>query len=538
MSAWWAENASAFFAGAGALTALGAVAVWLSRQPVQRQRLAESTVCIVFVWLALAMVPRTVPEVTKIAPSGVLELVGVPEDWVVVESAASEEAATDWTAVLGVAFSLGAISCALYLAVAWSLLRCVLRNARLAPESICTLSQKLPLAPRRARLVISEAVSRPFCCGIVRPHIVIPAASQDTDLRSVLLHEHAHLAHHDLRGQALFALALPLLYWNPLFWWLRRESRLAAELVADDVAARHVDKASYVRDLCDFAESNPRSERHVAALAVLGHESEFFRRMKMLIQRQDRLTTRCSRVHTCARRLAGTALAIVAGFAWSAPDAWAQSAPLPAPSKSAGAPKATPQKGPKATLRLHVDLQFDSRADLGVLLTDVVTKGLQIEGLKVQEPKKGSKSQSAKLVVTATNQEVAIRHLQSAANQSVRLLSVRAKSLPKPVAAPLPKATPKPASPVLPPKPALPRKDLVAMEFDNTDIAEVIASCAKAGSMNIVTAPEVQGTITMRVAGVPARKVLEAAVETLGYVVTEDSSGILRITTSQGAPKK
>ena len=95
---------------------------------------------------------------------------------------------------------------------------------------------------------------------------------------------------------------------------------------------------------------------------------------------------------------------------------------------------------------------------------------------------------------------------------------------------PPPKASRKPA-------PRVDNSPKVALEFENTDITEVIATIAKAAGMNIVTAPEVQGTITMRLRDVPARKALEAAVETLGYAVTEDGANILRITTIDGAPK-
>ena len=53
-----------------------------------------------------------------------------------------------------------------------------------------------------------------------------------------------------------------------------------------------------------------------------------------------------------------------------------------------------------------------------------------------------------------------------------------------------------------------------------------------------MVAPEVQGTITLRLRGVPWRDALESTVETLGYAVTERNSGILVITPPHAAPGK
>lgn len=60
-------------------------------------------------------------------------------------------------------------------------------------------------------------------------------------------------------------------------------------------------------------------------------------------------------------------------------------------------------------------------------------------------------------------------------------------------------------------------------------ITEVINLIAKLGGANIVVAPEVQGTLSLRLTDVPWRDALDVAVKTLGYTLVEESRGILRV---------
>lgn len=65
--------------------------------------------------------------------------------------------------------------------------------------------------------------------------------------------------------------------------------------------------------------------------------------------------------------------------------------------------------------------------------------------------------------------------------------------------------------------------------FENTDIQKVVDTIAKISGANIVVAPEVKGTITVRLKNIPWRDALDACVKTLGFVVVEEARGILRV---------
>ena len=69
----------------------------------------------------------------------------------------------------------------------------------------------------------------------------------------------------------------------------------------------------------------------------------------------------------------------------------------------------------------------------------------------------------------------------------------------------------------------------VYFAFENTDIQKVIDTIAKISGANIVVAPEVKGTITVRLKNIPWRDALDATVKTLGFVVIEEDRGILRV---------
>jgi type IV pilus assembly protein PilQ len=61
------------------------------------------------------------------------------------------------------------------------------------------------------------------------------------------------------------------------------------------------------------------------------------------------------------------------------------------------------------------------------------------------------------------------------------------------------------------------------------EVTDVINLIAKVGGANIVVAPEVAGTLSLRLTDVPWRDALDVAVKTLGYVVVEEDRGILRV---------
>jgi beta-lactamase regulating signal transducer with metallopeptidase domain len=166
---------------------------------------------------------------------------------------------------------------------------------------------------RLPKLVVSRSASRPLTWGIFRPTIALPARlchrGNYEQLRTILLHELAHVRRGDARGSLLFELAFPLLLLHPLYWWLRQQVRLSAELLADDWAARQTGPEVYVAQLVALARGTSlRRLSLVFGTGVLTNPSQFYRRMKMLLAREKPLSSRLSMFW----RLSSASAAVVA----------------------------------------------------------------------------------------------------------------------------------------------------------------------------------------------------------------------------------
>lgn len=69
----------------------------------------------------------------------------------------------------------------------------------------------------------------------------------------------------------------------------------------------------------------------------------------------------------------------------------------------------------------------------------------------------------------------------------------------------------------------------VTFNFTGADIKTVIDAIAKYAGASIVVAPDVEGTVHLRLNDVPWRTALETIVKSLGFVVVEESWGIYRV---------
>ena len=87
---------------------------------------------------------------------------------------------------------------------------------------------------------VVDAVVTPFLwAGAGGPLIVIPLRLLDAlkpeDIRLVMKHELAHYVRRDHWSGATVSLACLLLWWNPLVWWIRRETRSLQEACCDQL---------------------------------------------------------------------------------------------------------------------------------------------------------------------------------------------------------------------------------------------------------------------------------------------------------------
>ncbi len=158
----------------------------------------------------------------------------------------------------------------------------------LTAVSDCARLLGLP-APRLCRATILVPMTWGWRC----PVIVLPSASADwpdARLRSVLLHEMAHVKRRDWPGHRLADFACALLWFYPLVWLTARRLRAESELACDDlVLASGIPAPDYARHLLEIASALPRVAPRSAAIAM-AQTSQIESRIAMILDSTRRRT--------------------------------------------------------------------------------------------------------------------------------------------------------------------------------------------------------------------------------------------------------
>lgn len=344
LTRWIAEEGLFLASGASVLLALGYVCVRSLRSPVHRGQAGTLALMGTLVWLALACAP-----LSRMLPDAVLSPVRPAVDMLTalridaVGSAETTAAASPTTeraqareafpaappqavhrrggatpifariarslaasrlgARLPIAelFLTGAAALTLWLFVGQVWLTCVRLRAERPPDWLNAMFDALhrESSHKRWRLAVSGLCARPLSWGVLWPVVVIPRSlcrlEYRFQLRAILTHETAHLIRGDAACRLLFALACPVLFWNPLYWLLRNEVQLVAELLADDWAARQLGCVEYARALVSLAKAASLPGLPLPAVnALFSTRSQFYRRMHMLLERHEPLVARSS----------------------------------------------------------------------------------------------------------------------------------------------------------------------------------------------------------------------------------------------------
>jgi hypothetical protein len=378
---WWLHA----LPGGGLLLLLAWLGLGRIRQPARRQRLAEWALAAALLlpllslgpaWLILPVLPPEAapppppPAAAIPAPAaGPAELPGlvielpVPEApppalAVVPEPPAQPPRALFSGAVLAWLLLGAHATGALVLLLGWGVghlaLWRLLRSAEPAPEPVVRLCDELRGRRPRPRLLQSARVGVPFSFGLWRPTVVLPAELCGPDgeavRRWVLAHELAHLERHDAWASLLFGLGQLVYFCFPWFWWLRRQVRLCQEYVADAAA---VAAAGQPEDYAQFllawsaqvqagsagaSPSRPRPDHLPAGvMGVLGHTSELYRRITMLLKSSEPVERRCPRSWSLLTAAGLLGLAVL-------------TAGVGLPARAAPAPEPAPKEEPKKEL--------------------------------------------------------------------------------------------------------------------------------------------------------------------------------------------
>jgi beta-lactamase regulating signal transducer with metallopeptidase domain len=251
------------------------------------------------------------------------------------EAAAREMA--PWLVALWIA---GALVGLLRLGVAWNRLNAIIRAARPAvgsPETILAECRGLLGVDRDIALVASDRIASPFAAGIGRACIVLPTtwaarASRD-QLRTVLLHEAAHVARRDPAIVLMQQLAAAFYWFHPLVRLFNARLAEAREETCDNHVLAAIDAPAYSRTLLTLAQVVQPLRPLPAAAGLFASRWRLEHRIAGLLdERRDRATRLASRSKAIVGMLAfatTTGAALVAGTLASAQSPAATAVPAP-----------------------------------------------------------------------------------------------------------------------------------------------------------------------------------------------------------------
>ena len=121
------------------------------------------------------------------------------------------------------------------------------------------------------RFYKSKNLASPLSFGILRPVIVIPEETEETELHFVLLHEQTHIKDRDAVLKILALFALSLNWFNPLVWFMVKIFERDIERYCDERVLKKIgaEKALfYANTILDFAERESLSLNYFSAASL------------------------------------------------------------------------------------------------------------------------------------------------------------------------------------------------------------------------------------------------------------------------------
>ena len=166
-----------------------------------------------------------------------------------------------WGTVLLLTWALGCVSGAIRLLRLHRQLSRLRRGTSQPSPDLQRLARNIQAqlkVQREPELRISEAVTSPFVCGLLRPAIVLPRMLLEQlspgELAALLTHEMAHLRHHDLLWSVAWRWLGAVCWFHPLVWRIPAAHNLACDQEADRVASGQMaEQDSYSQSLARLA---------------------------------------------------------------------------------------------------------------------------------------------------------------------------------------------------------------------------------------------------------------------------------------------
>ncbi len=160
-----------------------------------------------------------------------------------------------------------------------------------------TLFRKGRLVPRLYR---SSLIESPMAIGFIHPAIIIPeklfTTLTDNELKSLLLHEMAHIYHYDQVTGFIKRFVIAFHWWNPFVYIINKEHEQAREEVSDNYVLNELSPGDYSRCLMNLAEKVSLISNIPFASGMAGKGFNLIKRVEQILskQRSNAMNTRLS----------------------------------------------------------------------------------------------------------------------------------------------------------------------------------------------------------------------------------------------------
>ncbi|MFO0924161.1 MAG: M56 family metallopeptidase [Pirellulales bacterium] len=147
------------------------------------------------------------------------------------------------------------------------------------------------------RILVSSDISSPIVFSLRGPTILMPSTPCDGNTESIrycLAHEWAHIQGGDLLRWNVIQIVQLLMWYQPVYWALRRELQINLDILADSQAATFsgdiAERIQYSEFLLSIAK-NSQMRRQPSAIAFASQSSQLARRIRTLLNTKDRMQT-------------------------------------------------------------------------------------------------------------------------------------------------------------------------------------------------------------------------------------------------------
>lgn len=121
-----------------------------------------------------------------------------------------------------------------------------------------TKSELKDAAPLRDNIYISCKIATPATYGILRPKIILPEGTKESDLPYILMHERAHIKRLDNLWRIVAVVTACMHWFNPMSWLFLKSFLQSLELACDEAVLRNLastERKEYATILLNCAES-------------------------------------------------------------------------------------------------------------------------------------------------------------------------------------------------------------------------------------------------------------------------------------------